>query len=83
MTDSTEIFLRGAKAYRNLRDFAKQQRDHEIQRANEAFQSTQQPPQSISSDDFESAQSSQDDSGSECSLPWKRSHIDQSASYLF
>ena len=81
MTDSKETFLRGAKAYRNLRDSAKEQRDNAIQRANQIFRLAQQPqpqsPKSVSSDQFESAQSSQeDDAASGCERPRKRSHVD-------
>ncbi|KKZ68681.1 hypothetical protein EMCG_05716 [[Emmonsia] crescens] len=47
MTDH-ETFLKGASAYRNARDWAKEQRDKAIQRANERFSEGQPQPQSTS-----------------------------------
>lgn len=41
MTGSVETFRRGATAYRNARDWAKEQRDEAIRRANEAADRSQ------------------------------------------
>lgn len=41
MTNTTETFLQGATAYRNARDWAKEQRDKAIRRANEVADDSQ------------------------------------------